>query len=110
MTKNHNNITCFEITCKTCYEKGKIQCDFSSDEGYSNYTVLTDGCFEIKCHTCGKFMSTDLFKKPNDKDNFTLKCIYCGGLDEWTYFAKDIDEYCDNNNITCNCCDRQWFG
>lgn len=73
------------------------------DSGYSNWTVMDSGAIEFKCHGCGKFASTDEYKKPNEPENFEVICNQCGSKD-WGYDIQDVDQEEEPTNIHCKKC------
>jgi hypothetical protein len=97
-------ITNFTIKCKNpqCVG-GRIETTMEDDSGYSNWTVMDNGYVEFKCHGCGKFGSTDEYKKPNELNNFEVKCDRCGGT-EWTEHIGDVDNEDTPTHIECKGC------
>lgn len=93
-----------EIKCKNpnCIG-GRIETTMEGDDGYSNWTVMSDGFIEFKCHGCGKFGSTDEFKDPNELDNFEVTCKNCHSH-EWGYEIKDVDGENPPTRIICKGC------
>lgn len=89
---------------------GRIETTMEGDSGYSNWTVMDSGFIEFKCHGCGKFASTDTYKKPNEPENFTVSCNKCGSL-EWESNIQDVDrEYQEEEtNIECKNCHAKTF-
>lgn len=106
MEKEKTNHT---ISCKNpdCIG-GRIETTMEDDSGYSNWTVMDDGCIEFKCHGCGKFASTDTFKKPNEPDNFRITCNKCGS-EEWEGNIQDVDETSEETHIRCKNCGAKTF-
>lgn len=106
---NKDNITTFTIKClnPNCIG-GRIETTFIGDSGYSNWTVLDDGFVEFKCHGCGKFASTDEYKKPNEPENFEVSCDNCGGL-EWSENIQDVDEDSEETNMECKSCHKKQY-
>lgn len=93
-----------KIECKNpnCVS-GRIETTMTSDYGYSNWTVMDDGCVEFKCHGCGKFASTDTYKKPNEPDNFRVTCLRCGS-EKWEESIQDVDGNEPPTHIKCVDC------
>lgn len=82
---------------------GRIETTFESDSGYSNWTVMDSGYVEFKCHGCGKFASTDSYKKPNEPENFEVTCLQCGST-EWEENIQDVDCEEPPTYIECKKC------
>lgn len=82
---------------------GKIEVSLEKDSGYSNWTVMDSGFVEFKCHGCGKFGSTDSYKKPNEIENFEVSCNLCGSK-EWGESIQDVDEESEPTHIYCKKC------
>lgn len=95
---NHN-IKCINKDCIG----GRIETTMEGASGYSNWTVLDDGYVEFKCHGCGKFASTDTYKKPNEPENFLVTCNKCG-CTEWSENIQDVDCDEEKTNIECTKC------
>lgn len=93
-----------DIRCENCGETEKIEISIFADSGYSDYTVMDDGQFELKCVSCGKFGSTDEYKKEpaNEMKNFIVMCHNCRSA-EWDFSAGNVDGYCDSE-VTCKKC------
>ena len=99
--------TTFTIACKNpqCIG-GRIEVSIFGDSGYSNWTVMDDGAVEFKCHGCGKFSSTDTYKKPNEPENFSVICDSCGS-EEWDSNIEDVDGELEKSNIECKKCHKK---
>jgi len=83
---------------------GRIETTMEKDSGYSNWTVMDSGFIEFKCHGCGKFASTDTYKKPNEPEDFEVTCDQCGSK-EWDANIQDVDEeQKERTNIECKKC------
>ncbi len=94
----------FEVICKHCKSKN-VQSTLSDWEGYSEYTVLESSKIEFKCKDCGKFGSSDKYKKPNEFDNFIVQC-YCG--EENNYYINDtLEDNVEECHIECKKCGRK---
>lgn len=103
------NTTTFTIECKnTACIGGGIEVSIFGDSGYSNYTVLDDGAVEFKCKGCGKFASTDTYKKPNEPENFSVSCDECGS-DKWSQNIQDVDEDSEQSNMECEKCHKKQY-
>ena len=87
---------------------GRIETTMTGDEGYSNWTVMVDGELEIKCHGCGKFGTTDNYKKPNELNNFEIQCAGCGSHD-YSYYPQDADKDGETSHIECKKCKAKTF-
>ncbi len=87
---------------------GRIETTIEGDSGYSNWTVMDEGAIEFKCHGCGKFTSTDTYKKPNEPDNFEVTCLKCGST-EWKEHIQDVDEETEESNIECRNCHSKTY-
>lgn len=98
----------FKINCKNCLENkmqsDKIQTTLEGDSGYSNWTVIDSGKVAFKCHGCGKYGSSDEYDKPNELDNFTIRCLQCDTFDEVEYNIQDVDGEEEETNMTCKKC------
>ena len=97
----------FLIKCKFCGNKDqdKFQTTMEPDIGYSIYTILDSGYIEIKCLTCGTFMSTDSDKEKlgsNKKNMFEIICPKCFSIN--TEFTPEDCESIDNHSIICKDC------
>lgn len=93
----------FEVICK-CGSKD-IQSTLSDWDGYSEYTVLESSKIEFKCKDCGKFGSSDEYKKPNNYKDFKVQC-YCGAENDFSLrdtLESDVKEV----HIECNKCHRK---
>ena len=90
-----------EIICKKCNTKN-VQSTLSDWDGYSEYTVLDVAKIEFKCKDCGKFGSSEEFKKPNDFDNFILQCR-CGAENDYE-IIDTLDDDVEKVHIKCNKC------
>ena len=104
--------TTFSVRCKnaSCVG-GRIEVSIFSDSGYSNWTVMDSGAVEFKCHGCGKFASTDEWKKPNEPENFEVTCGSCGSEDNWDYQIGDVDgEMEGGSHIECKDCHARQSG
>jgi hypothetical protein len=98
-----------KIECKnTNCIGGRLETTMVGDEGYSNWTVMDDGFIEFKCHGCGKFASTDTYKKPNEPENFEVICLKCNSK-EWEENIQDVDEEAEETNIECKNCHAKTF-
>ncbi len=95
---NHT-VKCLNLDCPG----GEIQTSMEGDRGYSNWSVTDSGYIEFKCHGCGKFSSTDTDKKPNEPNNFEVKCNNCGSI-EWDYEIQDCDAEEEETHIYCKNC------
>lgn len=93
----------FEVICKKCQAKN-VQTTLNDWEGYSEYTVLESANLEFKCGDCGKFGSSDEYKKPNEFDSFIVQC-YCGAENEYTLHDTLYEEV-KEVHISCNKCNR----
>lgn len=82
---------------------GRIETTMEGDSGYSNWTVMDSGYIEFKCHGCGKFASTDTYKKPNEPENFEVTCDMCGS-NEWDFSIRDVDGEEEPTHICCKKC------
>lgn len=82
---------------------GRIETTMERDSGYSNWTVMDSGFIEFKCHGCGKFASTDSYKKPNEPQNFKVTCLKCGS-NKWEENIQDVDGEEEKTNIECKDC------
>ena len=82
---------------------GRIETTMEGDSGYSNWTVMDSGHVEFKCHGCGKFASTDEYKKPNEPDNFLVTCLLCGS-NKWSEHIQDVDREEPPTHIECEEC------
>ena len=83
---------------------GRIETTMEGDSGYSDWTVLDSGFIEFKCHGCGKFASTDTYKKPNEPKNFHVTCKKCGST-EWEHNIANVDyDEGEETNIECKKC------
>jgi hypothetical protein len=93
-----------DIKCENCGETEKIQISVFADSGYSDYTVEDRGQFELKCVSCGKFGSSDEYKKEpsNEMKNFTVMCHGCRGI-EWEFSAGNVDGDVDSE-VNCKNC------
>lgn len=87
---------------------GRIETTMCKDDGYSNWTVMDSGYIEFKCHGCGKFASTDEYKKPNDPENFRVTCNKCGS-DKWISNIQDVDSEEEETNIECKDCHAKTY-
>ena len=87
---------------------GRIETTMEGDSGYSNWTVMDSGYVEFKCHGCGKFASTDTFKKPNEPENFEVICLRCGS-ENWTDNIQDVDGDDEATNIECKECHAKTY-
>lgn len=94
--KNHT-IRCLNPKCIG----GRIETTLESDEGYSNWTVMSDGYISFKCHGCGKFATTESDVSPNEPDNFEVTCV-CGSH-EWEENIGDVDGFI-KTSIECKKC------
>jgi len=99
--------TPFKIKClnPNCIG-GKIEVSIFGDSGYSNWTVMDSGAVEFKCHGCGKFASTDDYKKPNEPKNFEVTCPFCNSHN-WDYHIQDVDGESRPSSIDCKDCGYQ---
>lgn len=97
----------WKIKCKKCDSHENVQTTMSSDEGYSNYTVLDCGCIEFKCGKCGTFGSTDKYKENNELDNFEVICPNCSRI-KWDYNIQDVDQENPETHIYCKNCKSVW--
>jgi hypothetical protein len=100
----------FSIKCKFCGNEDptQFQVTMVDDEGYSNYTVMDEGYFEIKCIKCGTFGSEDHNKKdmPSNKlDQFEITCKNCGS-NKNSYIPGDVDgdDFPEGGYLKCNEC------
>ena len=93
----------FEVICKNCKTKN-VQTTLEDWEGYSEWTVLEDSRLEFKCGDCGKFGSSDRYKKPNEFENFIVQC-YCSAEDEYT-LLDTLDDDVKEVQIKCDKCGR----
>jgi len=89
---------------------GRIETTMEPDSGYSNWTVMDSGFIEFKCHGCGKFASTDTYKKPNNPENFEVECKKCGSH-EWSAMVQDVDreDQEEDTHIECKNCKSKTF-
>lgn len=87
---------------------GRIETTMEGDSGYSNWTVMDSGFVEFKCHGCGKFASTDTYKKPNEPENFQVTCTACGS-NRWTHNIQDVDGEEEATNMECESCHKKQF-
>lgn len=104
-----DNTTTFTIKCLNpkCIG-GKIETTLEGDSGYSSWTVMDSGFVEFKCHGCGKFASTDSYKKPNEPQNFEVSCDSCGSK-EWSPNIQDVDCEEEPTNMECDKCHKKQF-
>lgn len=104
MKEINHTIKCLNPDCIA----GRIETTMDGDSGYSNWTVMDSGYVEFKCHGCGKFASTDKYKKPNNPENFQVICNKCG-CDEWTANIQDVDCNHEETNIECEKCHAKTY-
>ena len=90
-----------EVICKHCQSKN-VQSTLDDWQGYSEYTILEDSKIEFKCKDCGKFGSSDDYKKPNNFDNFIVQCK-CGEENNYT-IVDTLNEDVEEVHIKCNKC------
>ncbi len=99
--------TTFTVACQnpSCIG-GRIEVSIFGDSGYSDWTVMDSGAIEFKCHGCGKFASTDTYKKPNEPENFVVTCDDCGSP-EWDYSIANVDfNEGEESHIECKKCKK----
>jgi Zn finger protein HypA/HybF involved in hydrogenase expression len=101
--KNHT-ITCKNPNCIG----GRIETTMENDNGYSNWTVMDNGFVEFKCHGCGKFGSTDTYKKTNELENFDVTCDNCGSR-KWESNIQDVEQEQEKTNIECSDCHAKTY-
>ena len=104
MKELNHKISCSNPVCIG----GRIETTLYGDAGYSNWTVMDSGAVEFKCHGCGKFASTDTYKKPNEPDNFKVECLKCGS-EKWEENIQDVDGEDDETNIECKGCHAKTY-
>ena len=94
----------FSISCKNkkCIG-GKIDILLGRDEGYSNWTVMKNGYFSLKCHGCGKFGTTNKSVLPNELYNFDVVCLECEQKNKFNFYPGDIDGEIRPHLICTNC-------
>lgn len=102
--------TTFTIKCLNPQCIGsRIQTSMTQDGGYSNWTVMSDGAVEFKCHGCGKFATTESYVTPNEPDNFQVTCDSCGS-NKWSPNIQDVDENQEEpTNMECDQCHKKQF-
>lgn len=97
----------FNIKCKFCgnEEQDKFQTTIKDWDGYSEYTVLEEGCVEFKCLKCGTFGSTDKYKggSNNKIDMFHITCNNCGSSN-WSYINSLYKNKIFKPHIKCDKC------
>ena len=69
---------------------------------------MDSGYVEFKCHGCGKFASTDTYKKPNEPENFGVMCDNCNST-EWSGNIQDVDHQEEDTNMECSGCKGKQF-
>jgi len=106
MSKENHVVFCKNPDCIG----GKIETTLSGDVGYSNWTVMEDGAISFKCHGCGKFGSTNVWKHGhnNQLQNFLVKCLGCGS-EKWSSFIQDVDCDGEKTHMSCDECGAKTY-
>jgi len=104
MSKKNHAIFCKNPNCIG----GRIETTMCGDSGYSNWTVLSDGEIEFKCHGCGKFGSTCCYGNNNEIKNFLVRCLSCGS-EKWSSHIQDVDRDEEETHIVCDECGAKTY-
>jgi len=103
----------FRIKCKFCNneDQTKFQTTMLDADGYSEYTILSEGFIEFKCLSCGTFGTTNEEQKEgsNKLNMFELTCNKCNSHN-WEYEDSNLVpyEYCKIKCCDCNNEEKQY--